>query len=331
MSTTHARTAAHPRRRSARGGAGQASLVALSLAATGALAVVAAPAATAATVDTSASYVLVNRNSGKALDVYNLATTDGARITQWSRNDGAQQQWQFVDSGDGYYRLTVRALRQGPRRLQPVHRRRRRGGAVDRHQRHQPAVAAAGHHRRLRHADQPQQRQGARGPERLHRRRRRTSCSTAAGAAPTSSGSSSASAAAPRPPTGTFTNPVVWQDFADGDIIRVGDAYYYSASTMHYSPGRADPALVRPGELGVRGALGAAARLRRRRLRPDRRPQVRQGHLGVDARLPHEQQHLLLARLHRVQPHVRLHRRPPSTARGPRRRGSTAATTTPAC
>jgi beta-xylosidase len=39
------------------------------------------------------------------------------------------------------------------------------------------------------------------------------------------------------PGTGTFTNPVVWQDFADGDIIRVGDAYYYSASTMHYSPG----------------------------------------------------------------------------------------------
>ncbi|MFF5297025.1 family 43 glycosylhydrolase [Paractinoplanes globisporus] len=42
------------------------------------------------------------------------------------------------------------------------------------------------------------------------------------------------------PPTSapsTFSNPVVWQDFADGDIIRVGDVYYYSASTMHYSPG----------------------------------------------------------------------------------------------
>jgi beta-xylosidase len=39
------------------------------------------------------------------------------------------------------------------------------------------------------------------------------------------------------PASSTFTNPVVWQDFADGDIIRVGDAYYYSASTMHYSPG----------------------------------------------------------------------------------------------
>ena len=64
-----------------------------------------APAASAATIDTNASYVLVNRNSGKALDVYNLATTDGARITQWARNDGAQQQWQFVDSGGGFYRL----------------------------------------------------------------------------------------------------------------------------------------------------------------------------------------------------------------------------------
>ncbi|USX53217.1 family 43 glycosylhydrolase [Lentzea sp. HUAS12] len=39
----------------------------------------------------------------------------------------------------------------------------------------------------------------------------------------------------PRP--SSFTNPVLWQDFADIDIIRVGDAYYYSASTMHYSPG----------------------------------------------------------------------------------------------
>ena len=38
-------------------------------------------------------------------------------------------------------------------------------------------------------------------------------------------------------PFSTFTNPVVWQDFADGDILRVGDTYYYSASTMHYSPG----------------------------------------------------------------------------------------------
>lgn len=64
--------------------------------------------AAAATVDPNASYVLVNRNSGKALDVYNRATDDGARITQWTRNDQAQQQWQFVDSGGGYYRVKSR-------------------------------------------------------------------------------------------------------------------------------------------------------------------------------------------------------------------------------
>ncbi|WP_407654809.1 non-reducing end alpha-L-arabinofuranosidase family hydrolase [Actinomadura luzonensis] len=67
-----------------------------------------AQSANAATVDTTAWYVLVNRNSGKALDVYNLATNDGARITQWTRNDGNQQQWQFVDSGGGYYRVKSR-------------------------------------------------------------------------------------------------------------------------------------------------------------------------------------------------------------------------------
>lgn len=35
----------------------------------------------------------------------------------------------------------------------------------------------------------------------------------------------------------TFTNPILWQDFADVDLLRVDDAFYYSASTMHYSPG----------------------------------------------------------------------------------------------
>ncbi|AZQ33126.1 alpha-L-arabinofuranosidase [Streptomyces cyaneochromogenes] len=64
--------------------------------------------AAAATVDPNATYVLVNRSSGKALDVYNRATDDGARITQWTRNDQTQQQWQFVDSGGGYYRIKSR-------------------------------------------------------------------------------------------------------------------------------------------------------------------------------------------------------------------------------
>ncbi len=64
--------------------------------------------ASAATVDPSAWYVLVNRGSGKALDVYNFATNDGARITQWARSDANNQQWQFVDSGSGNYRVKSR-------------------------------------------------------------------------------------------------------------------------------------------------------------------------------------------------------------------------------
>ncbi|MEV0388712.1 endo-1,4-beta-xylanase [Nonomuraea sp. NPDC050643] len=61
-----------------------------------------------APIDTNAWYVLLNRNSGKALDVYNLSTADGGRITQWSRNNGDQQQWQFVSSESGWYRLKSR-------------------------------------------------------------------------------------------------------------------------------------------------------------------------------------------------------------------------------
>ncbi|GAB7037132.1 RICIN domain-containing protein [Catenuloplanes sp. NPDC020197] len=67
-----------------------------------------APPAAAATVDPTAWYVLVNRGSGKALDVSGAATTDGAALAQWTRHDGTNQQWQFVDSGGGFYRLKAR-------------------------------------------------------------------------------------------------------------------------------------------------------------------------------------------------------------------------------
>ncbi|GAB3108563.1 hypothetical protein GCM10027160_06690 [Streptomyces calidiresistens] len=66
-----------------------------------------APAAAAA-VDTGAWYVLVNRHSGKALDVAGVSTADGAALQQWTRHDGNNQQWRFVDSGNGFYRLQAR-------------------------------------------------------------------------------------------------------------------------------------------------------------------------------------------------------------------------------
>jgi beta-xylosidase len=41
------------------------------------------------------------------------------------------------------------------------------------------------------------------------------------------------------PPTCStrFDNPPIWNDLADGEVIRVGENFYYTASTMHYSPG----------------------------------------------------------------------------------------------
>ncbi|GAB2975266.1 PQQ-dependent sugar dehydrogenase [Saccharothrix stipae] len=63
------------------------------------------PVASAAVVDTNASYVLVNRNSGKVLQARDRATYDGAPISQHTRDNGVWQQWQFVDSGGGYYRI----------------------------------------------------------------------------------------------------------------------------------------------------------------------------------------------------------------------------------
>jgi hypothetical protein len=86
---------------------GVVSMVALALVA-GFVVVVGAPAASAATVDTNAWYVLVNRNSGKAMDDFGYATNDGGAVAQWTRQDGANQQWRFIDAGGGYYRLQNR-------------------------------------------------------------------------------------------------------------------------------------------------------------------------------------------------------------------------------
>ncbi|WP_200940668.1 RICIN domain-containing protein, partial [Cellulomonas sp. Leaf334] len=80
----------------------------LALVLAGLLGVTSALTANAASVDTSAWYLLVNRQSGKVLDVAGTSTADGTVIQQWSRNDGPWQQWQFVSAGDGYYKLKAK-------------------------------------------------------------------------------------------------------------------------------------------------------------------------------------------------------------------------------
>jgi pectate lyase len=72
------------------------------------VAAVAISTASAATINTSAWYVFVNRNSGKAMDVWEWSTAVGGQLRQYTRTDGYNQQFQFVDVGSGYYQLKNR-------------------------------------------------------------------------------------------------------------------------------------------------------------------------------------------------------------------------------
>ncbi|GLW75187.1 xylosidase [Kitasatospora phosalacinea] len=199
----------------------------------GLLAAVAPPPAAAASVDTGTWYVLVNRGSGKAMDDYNFGTSDGSSVVQWARSNADNQQWRFLDSGGGYFRLQNRHSGK----VLDVQGRSTADGA--------PVVQWTdlnGTNQQFRLAD------SADGYVRLLNRNSGKAvevqnASTADGGnvvqyqdwgganqqwqlVPVTGGG-----------TGTFSNPVLWEDLADGDIIRVGDTYYYSASTMHYSPG----------------------------------------------------------------------------------------------
>lgn len=48
---------------------------------------------------------------------------------------------------------------------------------------------------------------------------------------------STAGASAAPPSTGTYANPILYADYSDPDVIRVGNDYYLVASSFHFSPG----------------------------------------------------------------------------------------------
>ncbi len=48
------------------------------------------------------------RHSGKAMDVQQPNTANGARVGQYTYGGNAWQQWQFQDAGSGYWRLVSR-------------------------------------------------------------------------------------------------------------------------------------------------------------------------------------------------------------------------------
>ncbi|MGW1747092.1 alpha-L-fucosidase [Streptomyces sp. NPDC002092] len=49
---------------------------------------------------------LVNRNSGKVMDVKDASTADGALVIQWPWTGGTNQQWKLLPDTDGSYRLS---------------------------------------------------------------------------------------------------------------------------------------------------------------------------------------------------------------------------------
>ncbi|TDC86221.1 alpha-galactosidase [Micromonospora sp. KC606] len=57
------------------------------------------------TVPPPVTYTLTARHSGKLLDVYDRSTADGGNVVQWAANGQANQKWQFLDLGNGFYNV----------------------------------------------------------------------------------------------------------------------------------------------------------------------------------------------------------------------------------
>jgi hypothetical protein len=51
------------------------------------------------------TYRIINRNSGKVLDVANKSTANGANVHQWTWLNGTNQQWNVIDIGNGQYNI----------------------------------------------------------------------------------------------------------------------------------------------------------------------------------------------------------------------------------
>ncbi|MEK3903539.1 MULTISPECIES: RICIN domain-containing protein [unclassified Paenibacillus] len=52
-------------------------------------------------------YTLMNKASGKVLDVTDVSTADGAKMHQWTNYTAANQQFRVESTGDGFYKLTA--------------------------------------------------------------------------------------------------------------------------------------------------------------------------------------------------------------------------------
>ena len=84
------------------------ALVAVIAAMLAAAGLVAAPTSATADVETGQWYVIESAHSGLVFDIADQSTDPGALLTQNTRSDGQNQQFRFLDSGNGYYRIQAR-------------------------------------------------------------------------------------------------------------------------------------------------------------------------------------------------------------------------------
>jgi hypothetical protein len=59
-------------------------------------------------VQIGVNYRMVAAHSGKAADINGASTAPGAQLIQWSANGGLNQQFDFLDSGGGFFRIRAR-------------------------------------------------------------------------------------------------------------------------------------------------------------------------------------------------------------------------------
>ncbi|MBO0610794.1 rhamnogalacturonan lyase family protein [Myceligenerans salitolerans] len=73
---------------------------------------IAAPFTASAQVEAGTWYIIESRHSNLVLDITGRSTEPGAELVQWNRTDTANQQFRFLDAGNGYYRIQVRHSNQ---------------------------------------------------------------------------------------------------------------------------------------------------------------------------------------------------------------------------
>jgi len=69
------------------------------------LVTVAAAGILSAQVVSGQSYIIQAAHSGKVLDVYGAKTANGSAIVQWPQTNGANQQFRFINAGNGYFSI----------------------------------------------------------------------------------------------------------------------------------------------------------------------------------------------------------------------------------